>query len=75
MKHTSDSRKTSQYVKKCITVCVQGHGSIESKDGVVDFIKKGVRNNATILTIPSGISRKGLMYAECPTMTMSVSLL
>ena len=70
MKHTGDSRKTSQYVKKCITVCVQGHGTIESKDGVVDFIKKGVRNNATILTIPSGISRKGLMYAECPTMTM-----
>jgi len=70
MKHTSDSRKTSQYDKKCITVCVQGHGSIESKGGVVDFIKKGVRNNATILTIPSGITRKGLMDAECPTMTM-----
>lgn len=69
MKQTSSRRKSS-YNKKCITVCVQGHGEIISKDGVVDFIKESVREHASILTIPSGIGRKGLMYEECPKMTM-----
>ena len=69
MKQTSSRRKSS-YNKKCITVCVQGHGEIISKDGVVDFIKESVREHASILTIPSGMGREGLMCAERPTMTM-----
>ena len=55
---------------KCITVCIQGHGSILRKNERIDFIKESIRKNASILTIPSGIGRKGLMYAECPKMTM-----
>jgi hypothetical protein len=61
---------SSQYIKKCITICIQGHGSIITENGAVDFIKNSSRNNARILTIPGGIGRKGLMKAECPTMTM-----
>jgi len=70
MKQSGESRRTSQYNKKCITVCVQGHGEIAFNNGVIDYIKDSVRNNATILTVASGIGRKGLMRAECPTMTM-----
>lgn len=55
---------------KCISVCIQGHGIILRKNERIDFIKESIRKNASILTIPSGMGREGLMYAERPTMTM-----
>jgi len=73
MKQSGDSQRrgtTTSYVKKCITICIQGHGSIECNDRVVETIKSDVRKNVTILDIPGGISRKGLMESNCPTMTM-----
>lgn len=56
--------------KKCITICIQGHGDIVSKSNAVDFIKSELRNNVSILNIPGGISRRGLMKAECSKMTV-----
>ena len=62
--------KQSSYNKKCVTICVQGHGYILRKNERIDFIKESVREHASILTIPSGMGREGLMFAERPTMTM-----
>jgi hypothetical protein len=70
MKQSGESRRKPPYVKKCITICIQGHGSIESKDRVVEFIKSDVRKNVSVLDIPGGIARKGLMESNCPSMTM-----
>ena len=58
------------YIKKCITIFIQGHGSIVRKSDGLDFINSGLRNNVSILDIPGGISRSGLMAAECPKMTI-----
>lgn len=60
MKQSGESQMRFPYVKKCITICIQGHGSIESKDGVVETLKSDVRRNANVLDIPGGIARKGL---------------
>lgn len=70
MKQSGESQMRFPYVKKCITICIQGHGSIESKDGVVETLKSDVRRNANVLDIPGGIARKGLMKSNCPSMTM-----
>ena len=70
MKQSGESRRKTPYVKKCITICIQGHGYIERTDGVIDTIKSDVRKNVSVLDIPGGIARKGLMESNCSTMTM-----
>ena len=70
MKQSGNSMANSPYVKKCITICIQGHGGIVSNSNSIDFIKPSLRNNVSILNIPGGISRSGLMEAECSKMTI-----
>jgi hypothetical protein len=58
------------YIKKCITICIQGHGGIVRKSGGVNIINSELRNNASILNIPGGIGSSGLMEANCVKMTI-----
>jgi hypothetical protein len=62
------------YVKKCITICIQGHGGVvRSKSGAVDIINSKLRHNVSILNIPGGVGSSGLMQANCAKMTVKGS--
>lgn len=70
MKPSDVSRTSALYNKKCITICIQGHGSNMNNSGLENFIKSDLRKNVSILNIPGGISTSGLMVSECNKMTV-----
>jgi len=59
------------YVKKCITICIQAHGSITTKNvDTIDTLDASTRKNVSVLNIASGITRSGLMDVNCSTLNM-----
>ena len=70
-KQSGESRRKPYNNIKCITICVEAHGVITTTDdGRVGLLNPKTRQNATILNIPSGITRCGIMDANCKSMVI-----